>query len=660
MAAGITVVESSGDSGVGGTVEAPAYDPLVIDAGATTSYRLDAQAWGYDSWESNQMAPLSSGGTTPDNDLVDLVAPGDGGEASCSPASDTCPQTTLTEAFGGTSQSAPFIAGAAADVIQAYADTHGGAQPTPARVKQILVGTAHDIYAPSEDQGAGLLDVYAAVRAAQQEPGGTATSAGPAAPSLIPSPSQLDVAGNGGTTKAATVSLYNASSRPATVRGTYRTFSAPQQLGRTVTETVTAPPASKPVPAEGAPAAKNVTMRVPAGLSQLGVDFRTPNPKNDAVLCLLLFDPKGRLTEVSYDYSGTPTGPVSNDEHVAVNRPMAGTWTAKLVWNNGRSHLQDPPPAPGSYRGPVVVRFTGQHQLNAPAAPAVTIPAHTSKSVPVTVSLPAAPGDHPESIQFRSDQGAVTSLAVARRTLVPSRGGAISFTLGSSVARGSGPLQSLQFQVPPGRKDLRVELHTADTSADNIIDYFLVEPNGLDDFYDRTPSTTPQGVGAASQSGRAALVVADPPAGLWTVQAMLDLTTSGKEFTQHVTGNISYDTSDVRAYHVPDSSSTTVAAGSTTTVQAAVKNTTGVGRSFELTSTGGDVTGSPVYIPAGATVLVTGALTPTAASGTLVSGQIVVLSISSDLSDNLSSQGYFFDPQTIAEIPYTYKVGAST
>ena len=143
VAAGVVVVESAGDSGSSGTVEAPADDPNVIDAAGTNDLRLLAQADGYTKgWENDNMTTLSSGGTAPNGAVVDLVAPGYLALAAAG-AGQVPPLPT--EAFGGTSQSAPFISGAAADVIQAYRDSHGGATPTPAQVKQILTSTATDI-----------------------------------------------------------------------------------------------------------------------------------------------------------------------------------------------------------------------------------------------------------------------------------------------------------------------------------------------------------------------------------------------------------------------------------------------------------------------------------------------------------------------------------
>ena len=113
--------------------------PNVIGVGANTNLRLLAQAYGYDGWLNHNIATLSSTGTgqpfsmpSGSGKYVDLVAPGYGGEAARSPlVTSSCPTNTLTEAFGGTSESAPFVAGPAADVIQAYSDTHSGSRPSP-------------------------------------------------------------------------------------------------------------------------------------------------------------------------------------------------------------------------------------------------------------------------------------------------------------------------------------------------------------------------------------------------------------------------------------------------------------------------------------------------------------------------------------------------
>ena len=106
----------------------------------------------------------------PEYKLVDLVAPGHGGEAACNPHGSDCPTNTQTEAFDGSSQSSPLIVGAAVDVTQAYRDSYNGDSPSPALVKQLLTGTATDVDAPADQQGAGLVNINAAVAAAQQQP----------------------------------------------------------------------------------------------------------------------------------------------------------------------------------------------------------------------------------------------------------------------------------------------------------------------------------------------------------------------------------------------------------------------------------------------------------------------------------------------------------
>ena len=232
VAAGVTVVESSGDSGPQGTMITAADDPAVIAAGGVDNLHIVALNDGYRSYVSNNMAAQSSGATAPTGKVVDLVASDwFGGETDCAPLINGCPDNYPIEAAAGTSEASPLIAGAAADVIQAYRDTHNGASPTPAMIKDILTGTATNIDAPADQQGAGLLNVYAAVKAAQQMPGTTYGHGAGNASGLIASPSQLDITGNGGSVSDQSVSLYNASTRPTRVTGSYRWIGPEFQIG---------------------------------------------------------------------------------------------------------------------------------------------------------------------------------------------------------------------------------------------------------------------------------------------------------------------------------------------------------------------------------------------------------------------------------------------
>jgi hypothetical protein len=654
VAAGVTVVVSSGDSGDSGTVSSPATDPNVIAAGATNSLRLNAQAYGYKKWINNNITPLSSGGAAPNNRLVDLVAIGYGGEAECNPAGSGCPTNTTTEAFGGTSESAPLIAGAAADVIEAYAATHGGVKPTPAQVKEILVGTAQDIDAPAQEGGAGLVNIYAAVRAAQQMPGTTLTS-GNDAPSLLPTPSQLDISGNGGSTSAQSVTLYNSSPDSTNVTGTYRELGPAAQIGQTVTEAVSAPDPSLPVPAEGAQAAAPITFKVPKGLSRLNADMITPDPLNGTILSFTLIAPHNRLATISYDY-GTPAtragaiGSVPNIQHVEIADPTPGTWTAKILWANGRSHLQSLPNVPGTYTGNISFRVTGQHYIYTPAAASTTIPGHSSVSIPLNVSFPAAPGDYAESVQFQADNGALLSYAVNRRTLIPSAGGPFSTTITSTVGRSVGQISTYDINVPAGENDMDVTFSTPDASADNPMTFWLVNPSGTVVAEDATPTTTI--VGGTTPVALASLIAPSPVAGTWEIDVELNLTTSGLEFTQNVAGNVSFNQVQVTPSGVPDSAGTTVSKTTGTPLSVSVTNTSNVGRTFTLRASAGDITGGAattgVYIAAGATGTLTTTLLPKAAVSTVVTGTLSVVSNTSVRNGT----------QAIALIPYSYTTGS--
>jgi hypothetical protein len=667
--AGIVVVESAGDSGSSGTVEPPANDPHVIDAAGTNDLRLLAQADGYTKgWLDDNMTTLSSGGTATNGDVVDLAAPGYVALAVAG-IHGQGPAPLPTEGFGGTSQSAPFISGAAADVIQAYRDTHHGATPTPTQVKEILTSTATNIGAPSDQQGAGLLNIFAAVEAARQMPGTSVTHS--STPELVDSPSQLDVQGAASSTVHTSVTLYNASSSSEKVTGTYRALGSETSFGHPVTEKVSAPP--PPIPAQGATAAAPVHFTVPKGVSVLDADMRWPDPTNgdNNILSFILTDPAGRLAQSSYDYGASNYSPVcatagcSPDiQHSTVEHPMAGTWTAQILWANGRGHVQSPPDIPGHYRGTVTFQASGQNFTTSRASAPVTIAARSWATVPLGIALPRAPGDAPESVQFTGPNGLVSSVPIARRALIPSGGGSFGATLTSSVSRGWGQIRTFYVNVPRGKRDLDVSFKAPDHAANDPVYYYLFSPADLTNPHvirgavevtatDATPTS-------GNPTGNASLIAPDPQPGLWEIDVMQGATTSGMEFSQTVTGTLAYNQlKPVTETGLPTSTSTIIHAGAKVPITVTVTNTTNHAGFFELQSSAGDISGGntakPLELAAGATGTLKATLSPTVAAGKAVRGTLSV-SDSTDVKANEPALGFplFSDFHDFA---YAYKVG---
>ncbi|HEY1917802.1 MAG TPA: hypothetical protein VGH27_19705 [Streptosporangiaceae bacterium] len=664
--AGVVVVESAGDSGSSGTVSDPSSNPSIIDAAGTNDLRLLAQADGYTKgWLDNNMTTLSSGGTAVNGAVVDLAAPGYLAFAVAG-IHNQPPPALPTEAFGGTSESAPFISGAAADVIQAYRDTHHAATPTPAQVKEILTSTATDIGAESDQQGAGLLNIYAAVEAARQMPGASQKASG--TPELVDSPSQLDVQGPGGSKFDTSVTVYNASSSAETVTGKYRALGNETAFGSPVTENVSAPPPGNPIPAQGATAATPVTFTVPKGVSVLDADMRWPDPTNNDqnILSFILTDPSGRLAQSSYDY-GASNGPNASPDiqHSTVEHPMAGTWTAQILWANGRGHAQSPPDVPGPYTGTVTFQASGQNFTTSPASAPVTIPARSSVSVPLSIALPRAAGDAPESVQFTTPGGPDSSVPIARRSLIPSAGGSFGATLTSSVSRGAGQIQTFYVNVPQGKRDIDVSFHAPDHAADDPVYYYLFSPadlasTGPEKFrfsvaaVDGTPTS-------GNPTGNASLIASDPQPGLWEIDVLQGATTSGTEFSQTVAGDLAYNQlKPVTETGLPTSKSTIIDSGSSVPITVKVTNTTNHVGFFELQPSASDITGGNVGTPEklapGATGTLTATLTPTAAAGTAVSGTLSVID-STDYAASDPDIGFslFSDFHNFA---YAYRVGS--
>ncbi len=578
VASGVVVTVSSGDAGLTNTIGSPATDPNVISVGASTDFRFYAQTnyaaaryFAKTGWLSNNISSLSSSGFNQTGATIDLVAPGDLSFASCDAntalyidCTDFNGNPSDVEESGGTSESSPFVAGAAALVIQAYEKTHSNAAPSPALVKQILVSTATDLGAPAAEQGAGLLNSYRAVQLAESIP----TSAGTPAKTgstLLASANQLNATGNPGTTKSWNVTITNTGSATQAVSLTGRAIGADtnKQSGSVTLSDSKSP---KFVNFQGLANNYGVfTFKVPAGQNRLSASIAYPAPpgaSNNARVRLILIDPKGRFAAHSL-----PQG-VGNYGNVDVISPTPGTWTGVIFGDIAGSGV-------GGTNGKVPWQVvTEKYAAFGSVSPAkFSLASGASKVVAVSAKLPAQAGDASGSIVI-AGAGGTNTIAVTLRSFVPVGGtasGAFSGVLtgGNGRPPGQGQVDYYQFYVGGGHHSVMANVSLTKDLGD-LVGSYLVAPDGnvlgygQSSYFNGTANVPTLSLSAYTLN---------PTPGYWTLVVDFAEPVVGDLISQPFTGNINLDGVSVSATGLPNSVSTKLAAGTPVTIPVKIKNT---------------------------------------------------------------------------------------
>jgi hypothetical protein len=314
----------------------------------------------------------------------------------------------------------------------------------------------------------------------------------------------------------------------------------------------------------------------------------------------------------------------------------------------------------------VTFQASGQNFRTRPASAPVTIAPRSSVSVPLSIDLPRAPGDHPESVQFTGRNGLESSVPIARRTFIPSAGGSFRATLTSSVSRGAGQIKTFYVDVPPGENDLDVSFFAPDHAADDPVYYYLFSPADLQPAVTEAGNIDVTAVDTTptpdNPTGHASLIAPDPQPGLWEIDVMQGATTDGTVFAQTVRGAVAYNRlAPATETGLPASTSTTINSGSSVPVSVTVTNTTNHVGYFELAPSGNDISGgntaTPLVLAAGATGTLTATLSPTAAAGSAVNGTLSVLD-STDWGASEPALGFPASISDFHDFAYAYTVGS--
>ncbi len=584
VAAGITVVESSGDAGVTNTTGEAATDPNVISAGASTdnqNYIQDGFGGSrfpeVKGWSNDEISSLSSSGFDQRGRTIDVVAPGESDWALCSANLDEfagcaslAGNPSPVQSFGGTSQSSPLTAGVAALVIQAYEKTHRGTAPTPAQVKQLVVSNTDDIGAPADQQGSGRVDAYKAVLAAENDnqPASGGSAQGRMVGVMAASPTQLNAVDRPGTAENLSDTITNESGSTQHLTFSGRTLGAYRSLFNTqfaLSDSDPQTPDYGGVPINF----QRLRFRVPAGEDRLDASAAfhgaTPTASLNARVRITLIDPNG-----TYVGDSRPQG-LGNFGDLQIANPTAGTWTA-YVYSRDSNH--------GGYVGPVVfgvsaARYTSFGTVTPSGA---TLAPGQSVAVQVKTRTPAQPGDASGAIVVRSSSargGATTSttVPVTLRSLIPPGNQTFSGTVtgGNGRAPISGQEFFYQLDVPAGQPELNAIITAQDPG--NQFGAYLIDPQGEAVAYatnmvpGATPSSPPD-----NQVG-AQLHTLNPAPGRWRLAVVFAPVVSGNSLSSPFQVSVNQQAVPASGGGLPNDASTQLTAGQPQTYQVTVKNT---------------------------------------------------------------------------------------
>jgi Subtilase family len=563
VASGVTVVASTGDSGYTNTVAEPASDPNIISVGASTTFRsfeqftfggINDPAVKDRRYLDNNVAAISSGGVAENGSTLDLVAPGDWNWALCSSdiklftecATDAGKSTPI-QFTGGTSEAAPLTAGAAADVIQVYAANHHGVDPTPAVVKQILMSSATDINSPATEQGAGMLNVAAAVALARTYGGHGA--GGGIVVSTGATNNQVNVQQDPSAHSGRTISLTNTSSSAETVHLSTREQDSPfyvdhgnfcMQTGSPTKSCRANSPGVLRIWSGVKEVFQNVHFYVPRthGDSRLNFQATYPYVDQTSLLHVALVEPDGRYAAYS-----DPQG-LSDYADAQVSNPPSGVWTA-VFFTEKNGYTKGAVGSHGVIHWAASTSELGGGSSVSPSVVRVR-PGQTA-TVRLRLSSPAAAGDTSESLVVSSPSGR-TTVPVVVRTLVRTNasGGSFSGSLsgGNGRAGSASELSSYSFNVPAGTKHLDASLHFG--NDENAVIAQLVDPDGQTVGYS-TNITYVNGFAETDlvSTNSVNMFNVDPAPGQWTLLVQLQEPVTSSAVTESFSGALHFGTPDV-------------------------------------------------------------------------------------------------------------------